>query len=139
MRRSAVLLTAVILALPAHMAWAQEPRQMTQEFFDKTKAGKINEAFDGLFHGSGIPETKPQAVDVLKRQTTSGLPLYGNVLRSELIYEESFGTSIVRLVYVLVQERAPTVWQFYFFKPRDRWILGNVTFNDQFQFLHKTK
>jgi hypothetical protein len=105
MRRLAMLLTALAFALPAHLVWAQEPKQLAQEFFDKTKAGKISDAFDGLFRGSGIPETKPQAVDVLKRQTASGLPLYGSVLRSELIYEESFGTSVVRLVYVLVQEK----------------------------------
>jgi hypothetical protein len=82
---------------------------------------------------------KPQAVDLLKAQTASGLPMYGKVLGFEKIIEEKFGISIVRLVYVLKSEKAPTIWEFYFYKPQTNWFLGNVMFNDQFQSLDSKK
>ena len=139
MRGTIILLIAIILCLSVNPSWAKEPKEFTQEFFEKIKAGKINEAYDGLFEGSGIPEMKPQAVTMLKRQTASGLSLYGNILDFEVIHKEIFGMSVVRLVYILKQEKAPTVWQFFFYKPKDKWFLGNVTFSDQFRLLHKMK
>ena len=43
------------------------------------------------------------------------------------------------MYYILKQEKAPAIWQFYFYKPKDKWFIGNVTFNDQFQLLLKMK
>jgi hypothetical protein len=125
--------TAIIFCLSASSSWAKEPKEFAQEFFGSIQAGNISEAYDGLFAGSGIPPMKPQAVDMLKRQTASGLSMYGNVISYEIIHEEAFCKSIVRLVYALNQEVAPTIWQFFFYKPKDQWFLGHVMFNDQFQ------
>jgi len=85
--------------------------------------------------GSNIPALKPQAVEMLKIQITSGLHLYGKILGFEKIREETFGTSVVRVVYVLKSERAPTIWEFYFYKPKSDWFVVNIMFNDQFQLL----
>ncbi|HDL01574.1 MAG TPA: hypothetical protein ENH23_05005 [candidate division Zixibacteria bacterium] len=137
MRRLSLLICVIIVMLCAGQAWAKKPKEFTNNFFAEVKAGKISQAFDGLFQGSGISESKPQAVDMLKRQTSSGLPIYGDILDFELLYEEAFGTSIVRLVYILKQDKAPTIWQFYFYKPKDKWFLGHVIFNDQFQLIEK--
>ena len=72
---------------------------------------------------------------MIKRQTESSLPIYGNILGVEKIREENVGTSILRLVYVLKLEKAPIVWEFYFYKPKADWFLGNIIFNDQFSLL----
>jgi hypothetical protein len=103
------------------------------------QSGKIPEAYDQLLVGSQIPTQKPQAVDALKRQTASGLPMYGNILGVELIREEKIGESVFRLVYILKSEMAPTVWEFYFYKPKSDWFLGNILFNDEFKSLHSMK
>lgn len=73
----------------------------------------------------------------MKTQTKSGLPLYGAILGCDFVREEAFGKSVTRLVYILKSEKAPTVWQFYFYKPADKWFLGNVVFNDQFDALER--
>jgi hypothetical protein len=99
----------------------------------------ISEAYDKLFRGSSIPTEKPQSIAVLKQQTQIALPLYGKVLGYELVREESFGTSVVRLVYLLKAEKHVTVWEFYFYKPKDDWFLANVYFNDQFNYLGPKK
>lgn len=72
---------------------------------------------------------------MLKRQTKNGLLLYGRVLGYDLIKEQKYGSSFVRLVYVLKSQKAPTVWEFYFYKPGDRWFLANINFNDRFRHL----
>ena len=88
-----------------------------------------------LFNGSPLTTENPQALVNLKNQTEKLLPLYGGMLGYELIHEENFGTSVVRLVYVLRQEKNATVWEFYFYKPRSFWFLSNIRFNDQFNSL----
>jgi hypothetical protein len=129
-----VLSTILIFAIVG-TCLAKEPKEFVEEFFGNIKAGKVTEGYDILLAGSGIPAMKPQAVEVLKKQTSSGLSMYGKIIGFEKIREEQFGTSIVRLVYVLNSEEAPTIWEFYFYKPQANWFLANILFNDQFQSL----
>jgi hypothetical protein len=145
MRRS-IMKYKIILCLAlfsiltfAAVAQAKDPRDFTEEFFKMVQVGKIPEAYDQLFQGSQIPAQKPQQVEMMKKQTASLLPLYGNILGVEKIREEKIGNSIVRLVYVLKLDIAPTVWEFYFYKPQADWILGNVIFNDQFNLLYRVE
>jgi len=137
MKKITFLIVIITLFSFVQISYAKEPVEFTSEFFKMVTAGKISEAYDKLLIGSKIPAQKPQAVDVLKRQTSGGLPLYGKIIGIEKIREERIGKSIVRLVYVLKSESAPTMWEFYFYKPKDNWFLANVMFNDQFQLLHK--
>lgn len=103
------------------------------------QSGKVPEAYSQLFAGSQIAAKKPQAFELLTKQTADGLPMYGNILGVELINEEKFGDTIVRLVYVMKSEIAPTVWEFYFYKPKADWFLGKLLFNDEFNLLQKMK
>lgn len=136
MKKLAVFGFFVMLALAmAGTCLAKEPEEFAEEFFGGIKAGKVAEAYDMLFTGSDIPAMKPQAVEMLKTQTSSALPMFGKIVGFEKIREEQFGTSIVRLVYVLKCTKAPTIWEFYFYKPQGSWFLANILFNDQFQLL----
>ncbi len=127
----------ILLCLPitAIAANGETPKEQTELFFKSVLKGDISSAYDRLFVGSSIPKEKPQAVSVLKQQTQSGLPLYGEILGYERIRVVKYGTSIMRLVYVLKSEKAPTVWEFHFYKPKKSWVLTNVLFNDQYDLL----
>jgi hypothetical protein len=129
------VLAGIITCAIASTGFAKEPTEFVEEFFNYVKEGKVSQGYDILFEGSEIPAMKPQAVDIIKTQTTSGLPTYGKILGFEKIREEKFGISIVRLVYVLKSDKAPTIWEFYFYKPQTSWFLRSVLFNDQFQLL----
>ena len=124
----------LLLMLPAitTAGTSQTPRDITNSFFASVINGNISSGYDQLFQGSAIPVDKPQAVTALKQQTKSGLPLYGKLLGYEFIKKEKFGKSIVRLLYTLKSEKGPTIWEFYFYKPKNTWFLANVIFNDQF-------
>ncbi len=129
---SLILLVSFISFLP--VCQAREPSDFTDAFFKKVQAGEISQAYDQLFVGSPITTQKPQAVNILKRQTSTVLPLYGRILGFEKIKEEEIGKSIMRLVYILKLEMMPTAWEFYFYKPAGSWYLVNVKFNDELQF-----
>ena len=139
MKRFIPFLIGIVIITTAQYSFAKDPIEFTTEFFKLVEVGKISEAYDRLFVGSQIPAQKPQAVDMLKSQTSSLLPLYGNIVGLEKIRDEKIGRSIVRLVYVLKLEIAPTIWEFYYYKPKDQWILTTVRFNDQFKSMEKVQ
>jgi hypothetical protein len=133
MKKWLLLLTLVpVLALGAGPG---SPRAKAEAFLGSIVAGDIAAGYDRLFVGSAIPKNKPQAVELLKTQTQSGLPLYSKILGYEFVKEESYGTSIDRLVFILKSEVGPTIWELYFYKPADSWFLTNVVFNDQYTLL----
>jgi hypothetical protein len=136
MRINSILVIAFfVMSVSVCIAQDQSPRAIAENFFRTLQGGKVSQAYDQLFAGSSIPQVKPQEAEMVKRQTESGLTLYGKILGFELIREEKFGTSVVRLVYVLKSEKTPTVWELYFYKPKANWFLGKFFFNDQFHLL----
>ncbi len=127
--------TILVLLPPAGLANQATPNSITNTFFKQLMDGDINGAYDRLFAGSSIPANKPQAVSFLKKQTASALSLYGKPLGYELVREERFGKALARMVYILHTEMTPTVWEFFFYKPKDHWFLVNIVFNDKFDLL----
>jgi len=139
MKKGIFLAILLFCPISAYAADDGLPKAMVETFLNEVQQGHIGSAYDQLFVGSSIPTDKPQAVTLLKQQTQTALGLYGKVLGRELIHEERFGTSIVRYVYVLKSEKGPTIWEFYFYKPKSDWFLANIVFNDQFNLLGARK
>ena len=133
MSKYLLILLAVIPTLVS--AENNTPRKISDAFFKSVMSNNISKAYDQLFIGSSIPSSKPQAVTMLKQQTQSGLPIYGKILGYEFIKEEKFGSTITRLMYVLKSEKSPTIWEFYYYKPKNKWFLANINFNDQYSLL----
>lgn len=129
----------ILLCFPFAVQSAEvvSPRVKAETFLAEIKSGDVAAAYNKLFVGSSIPTDKPQAVTLLKQQTQTALPIYGKVIGYEFLREEKFGDSVIRLVYLLKSEKHPTVWEFYFYKPKSEWFLSNILFNDQFQLLGK--
>src|SRR5436189_183254 len=48
----------------------------------------------------------------------------------ELVEEKAFGKSVVKLVYVLKLESHPLVWEFHFYKPKEKWFLARLGFDE---------
>ena len=139
MTRIPLFIIVLLLICLSRVANATEPKEFTEKFFKMVQSGKVSEAYGLLFTGSQLLTQKPQAIDLLTKQTANGLPMYGNILGVELVREEKFGDTVVRLVYILKSEIAPTVWEFYFYKPKSEWFLGKMLFNDEFNLLHSMK
>jgi hypothetical protein len=137
MKRICFIVMLVLMSTSVLAAEPESPRAMAENFLALLQKGNIGTAYDQLFKGSTIAVDRPQVVTQLMQQTQSGLASYGKVLGYEIVHEEQLSSSVVRLVYFLKSEKAPTTWEFYFYKPKSAWFIANVTFNDQFQFLDK--
>ena len=139
MKRTMIFVLILTAFFFVNKSWAKEPNKVVREFFTMVEENKISEAYDGLCEGSSLQMLVPEAVDAVKRKTISNLLIYGEILGYEKIIEEKYGSSIIRLVYVLKSEKAPTIWEFYFYKAKSKWFLGNVQFNGQYKFLNRTE
>ena len=130
-----IAIALLMAATTSSQAKGDSPVRVVESFLEMLKQGATSEAYDRLFMNSNILEEKPEAVEVIKTQTAKNLPHYGDILGYEKIYGEKFGTSIIRLVYVLKSEKVATVWEFYFYKPESEWFVASIQFNDKFDLL----
>ena len=122
---------AILFAVSTAGAQDPSPRQHAEQFLSGLVSGDTEKAYDRLFAGSAMADQSTR-VEAVKRQTAANLPLYGKPLGYELVMEKTFGTSAVRLLYILKTEKHPVVWEFFFYRPKDTWLLANVRFNDEF-------
>jgi hypothetical protein len=131
---TSVILFATITFIRAESPPSQDtPKGKAEQFLSGIVAGDLEKSFDKLFAGSPTAAVKPEMVDLMKRQTSAGLPLYGKALRFEPVEERHLGASVVVLSYMLVMEKHPLIWHFFFYRPDKTWLTDTVFFNDQYQ------
>jgi hypothetical protein len=135
--KNILLITAVIAGLTAsangQAPRLANPREAAEAFFNRIAEGEVAPAYDQLLVKSPVL-AKAMQVDFLKRQTETGLAVYGKILGFELYEERKFGQALVELIYIQRLERHALVWKLWFYRPADDWIVNLVTFNDQLNF-----
>jgi hypothetical protein len=125
------LFIVLVLALLPGLALAQAaPRAQAENFFAVLQRGQVGPAYARLFEGSNIGGDQAQAI---RRSTEATLAPLGRMLGYELVREEAFGSSLTRLVYLLKSERHLTLWEFYFYRPGNRWFLAEVNLSEKFR------
>jgi hypothetical protein len=125
------VLATLILLVTSAAAFAQTPSERVEEFLRQVTTSESDKAMDRLFAGSGFAESKPQDIVTLKSQTKMAMGLYGLPLGIEKIREEDLSPSLKRLVYLQKFEKYPVAWEFYFYKPKDDWVINTLNFKDQ--------
>lgn len=136
MRRILLVLCLTVIVCPVYAQ--NSPRGMAEAFLSTIAQGQMVAGYAKLFEGSNIARDKGQG-GTIRKQTEAALPPLGKVLGYDLIREEPFGTSLVRLVYLLKSERHLTSWEFYFYKPKNFWFVAEVNFSDKFHLLNSKK
>ena len=121
----------LVLLVASAISHAQTPSERVEQFLRQVTTSESDKALDQLFAGSGFAETKPQDIVTLKSQTKMAMGLYGTPVGIEKIREEDFSPSLKRLVYLQKFEKYPVAWEFYFYKPKDTWVLNTLNFKDQ--------
>ncbi len=107
------------------------PREKAETFFTTIIQGDAAKAFDTLLAGSSISANKPEASYNLRRQLQTGLTAYGKPLGFDLVEEKTFGTALVRLVYILRLEKYPLTWEFFFYQNGKTFLPIDVRFSDK--------
>ncbi len=129
-----VALVSVSLTLAGTAAPVSDsatPREKAGAFFDTIVQGDAAKAFDTLLAESAISANKPEASYNLRRQLQTSQTAYGKPLGFDLVEEKTFGTSLVRLVYIFRLERAPLTWEFFFYGNGKTFLPIDVRFNDK--------
>lgn len=125
------LLLAFALLGASVSARAGTPSESAERFLRQVTTQEADAAFDRLFAGSGFADLKPQEFVTLKSQTKMAMGLYGTPIGLEKVWEEDLSPSLKRIVYLQKFERYPVAWEFYFYRPRDAWVLNTINFKDQ--------
>jgi hypothetical protein len=138
MRRLIVVIT--ILAIPsAAFTYKGTPKNQVALFFKDIAAGKSTEAIDNLYSSNPAFSQKQQQLTLLKQQLATVTTLYGTFIGSEKIHYEELSPSLIRIVQVAKHEIHPILWEFYFYKPRNNWMISQGKFVDQFQVVGTNK
>lgn len=127
MKRAFVLCILMLLSATALADTA--PRALADNFFAILQKGQAGPAYAKLFEGSNV---NVEQATTIRRSTENTLAPLGKILGAELVREEVFGTSLTRLVYLLKSERHLTLWEFYFYKPANRWFVAEVNLSQKF-------
>lgn len=101
---------------------------MAEDFLDKLVEGNAEGAYDTLFGGLSVLPTNKDSIDELKQKTVEAMTRAGRSLGHEFVRKEVYGRSIVRLLYVQKFEYFALVWEFYFYRPKDRWTVLKVDY-----------
>lgn len=139
MMRRTIFFAAIVLLYPASLFAATGPSYQVQaeKFLETIVAGQVDEAYDNLFKDSPILKLKPQDIGITKQQTNMLISLYGKKLGFEFIKKETFGSSVIRLLYIIKTENVPITFEIYFYKPGTKWLPASVNFEDTFALLRE--
>jgi hypothetical protein len=127
--RSALL--ELLFALISTTCAGQTPASRFEGFLSNVVA-TTDTAIDDVFAGSGMAETKPQALAAMKAQLKGLFPLYGKSLGFEKVSEKDISPSLKKLVYIQKFERTLVVWIGYYYRAKDEWVASNVTYGEEY-------
>jgi hypothetical protein len=130
--KSSLLIFLCLALCSAAVSRKTDCRQKAEKFLAGVLKGESDKAYDEIFL-----EAKPQAMQMAKEQTKTGINMYGNLLGYEFIKQQKYGDCIIRLVYILKAEHIPLTWEFYFYKAKEasNWEPVKIKFNDEFDLL----
>jgi hypothetical protein len=138
MRYIANIILISLFSISLH-AYEGLPLQQVEKFFKDISSEKVNEAVDSLYSNNPSIKNKTQAITMIKQQLLSINALFGKNIGNENIHNEQLSASITRIVQVSKYELHPIIWEFYFYKPQNKWIVSDARFNDRFQSLDSKK
>lgn len=103
---------------------------ITEDFFRQYALDPMK-AFDYAFSTNEWMERNQDAVDNLKNQYSNLLPLIGNYYGYDLVTEKSRGEHLKVRSYMLRYDRQPIRLTFVLYKPKDRWQVQNLKYDDK--------
>lgn len=110
------------------------------EFLDKVmldlSEGETSNAFDRIAKKWIMPMSEFQTIrSKVMRQKTMMRKRFGKPIGYEFVDSTMLAESLKHYVYILKHEKHITQWHFYFYKPKDKWLMNTFYFNDQIRSL----
>ena len=113
------------------------PQATLDSFFQTLITGEVNQAYEDLFKAPLIPngpdeyEKIRRGKNVLKTQARDNLRIYGAPVSFEYIKSQPMGSKTVRMLYMLHQEKKPTLWEFVYYEVDKHWYLVDMMQNER--------
>lgn len=104
--------------------------RIIEEFFRQYALDPMK-AFDYAFSTNKWMERNQDAVENLKNQYGNLLPLIGNYYGYDLLSEKYQGDNLKVSSFILRYDRQPMRLTFIFYKPKDRWQVQNLKYDDK--------
>lgn len=117
----------------------KEIESLAKSVMDLVAKGKIEE---------GIRLTKPYLIipdhevdgmiNAYKMQAPAIEQRFGKTIGTELVTIEKSGDSLILVMYMQKFEKHAMRWKFYFYKPKNTWILNTFNTDDKIQLMFQT-
>ena len=111
-------------------------KELAKSVMDMVVKGKSAEGLDLVKPYLIIPEAE---FDVMKNQLAMQTPVieqrFGKTIGVELADVEEVGKSLMKVMYIQKFEKHLMRWKFYFYKPKDGWILNTFNTDDKIQLM----
>ena len=123
-----LLLSLAFLATLLHaetLKSEKELQTLVKEIMTDIGKGETAKGLDLMAPYLVIPQNE---FEVTKKQILIQAPLlqeqFGRSLSTEYIRTDKVGSSLIRVIYLQKYEKKVMSWTFYFYKPKDQWVLN---------------
>jgi hypothetical protein len=126
-----VVLAAPSIVFAADFANLGEARKVADKAVALFQQEKIVAGYGSLKSYWPLPGVE---IDNLASQTNTQWPMvkgrFGASLSTEFVKECKVGDSVARFVYLQKFQNHAIRWMFTFYKPKDKWLVNTVSFDD---------
>jgi hypothetical protein len=122
-----ILFTFVVFSLKAQST----SEALADTFFSYYKSAGINKAIDYVFATNKYMTQSQEVIDNIKLRFNKATPQLGQYYGYDLFIKREAGPSYVFLSYLMKFERQPIQISFILYKPKDKWQIQNLRFDDK--------
>ena len=115
---------------------AEELTNITISIMESISKGNVEKAFDIMRKYSPLPEMEfNTARDQTIQQLKLTKPRFGNYIDYEFISSKVIGKSIIRHECIVKCENHILRWEFFYYKPKNKWFLNSFKWDDQIRII----
>ncbi|SRR5690625_125966 len=126
-----IIVIFLICAFPSTISAQNTSESIVENFFNVYK-NNSSDAIDYLFQDNKWMEDKFEELLNLKSQLFENQKLLGEFCGYEKITEQNAGKDYKQLVYLVKYERQPIRFIFELYKPKEKWIVLNFSYDFNF-------
>jgi hypothetical protein len=117
----------------------KEIESLAKSVMDLVAKGKFEEGIRLAKPYVVIPDHEIEGmINAYKMQAPAIEQRFGKSIGTELVTIEKSGDSLILLMYIQKFEKHAMRWRFYFYKPKNSWILSTFNTDDKIQLMFQT-
>jgi len=109
----------------------QTSEALADTFFSYYKHSGMDKAIDYVFGTNKYMKQSQEVIDNIKLRFNKATPQLGPYYGYDLFIKREAGPSYVFLSYLMKFERQPIQISFILYKPKDKWQIQNLRFDDK--------